>query len=199
MKRLDLTGQTFGKLTVISSAPSQRTSGGQMKAAWECRCECGNQVKVTAGHLRSGHTQSCDCGLLRMIHGQYDTKLYGVWEAIIQRTTNPKDKNFHHYGGRGIGICERWRHFVNFFEDMGGGWREGLTIDRRENSKGYCKENCHWITQSEQLLNTRRTRRLTINGVTMAAKSWSRKTGIDYATLLRRLNQGWPHEEAVKI
>lgn len=103
----DLTGQTFGLLTVARRAPNYISKTGQ-EAVWHCRCECGNELDVRAGQLRSGHTKSCGCFQKKAaaksstVHGGAATKLYGVWSSMKHRCTNPHDKRFKDYGGRGI-------------------------------------------------------------------------------------------------
>lgn len=143
MKRKDLAGSRFGTLVVISMANPKRYPSGQIKLRWNCACDCGTEIVVDGGHLTSGHTSNC--GSCRKItHGESDSKLYGVWEAIKQRCQNPKSSHFHHYGGRGIKLCESWQQFENFAADMGPTYRDGLTIDRRDNNGNYEASNCRW-------------------------------------------------------
>lgn len=79
---------------------------------------------------------------------------YGVWDAMIQRCTNRNNSNYHRYGGRGIEVCERWRSsFVLFYEDMGKRPFEGAELDRKNNSKGYTKDNCRWTTRPRNVQN----------------------------------------------
>ena len=73
---------------------------------------------------------------------------------IIQRCCNPKNKDYHYYGGRGIKICERWRDFKNFYKDMGSRPFEKATIGRIHNDGDYCPENCHWETMKQQNRNS---------------------------------------------
>lgn len=81
------------------------------------------------------------------------TPEYSTWKHIKQRCYNPKDKDYHYYGGRGIKVCERWRDsFSNFLEDMGKR-PEGMTLDRKDNDGNYTLKNCRWTTKSEQCLN----------------------------------------------
>ena len=87
-------------------------------------------------------------------HGQTHP-LYWMWAAIIQRCTNPKNKDWKHYGGRGIKVCKRWMTFANWFADLPTGYEPGLTLDRINNSKGYYPGNLRWTTWSEQQLNRR--------------------------------------------
>ena len=94
---------------------------------------------------------------LRFKHGMSHTKEYGCWRALKNRCTNPENSQYKDYGGRGITICERWMDFVNFYEDMGKS-PEGYEIDRIDNDKGYCKENCRWTTKKENARNRRSTK-----------------------------------------
>lgn len=91
-------------------------------------------------------------------HGMRRTSTYQCWADMKSRCLNPEHKVFSYYGGRGIAVCDKWLHFMGFYEDMGDK-PEGLTLDRINNDKGYSKENCKWSTRKEQLLN-RRTRKI---------------------------------------
>lgn len=195
----DLTGKVYGKLTVISLHGTRPYPSGGSRRLWLCRCECGAETVVAGNNLRNGHTTSCGSKKHQHnYHGITNTPIYHVWENIIARCTNQQHPNWKDYGGRGITVCERWLDFMGFYNDVAPTYQAGLTIERKDNNAGYCLENCRWIPQSEQILNTRKTRRVTVGGVTLPAKHWARKTGIPYATLLHRLNQGWAHEVAVR-
>src|SRR5690242_5081970 len=121
--RRDLTGLKFGKLTVQKFA--ERTDRGKSK--WLCICECGNKCVVTCDNLQSGNTKSCGANKHRkggpqrgiIKHGLSRTPEYHCWKAIIDRCTNPKNRAWRHYGGRGILICDRWKELSNFVRDMG--------------------------------------------------------------------------------
>lgn len=121
---------------------------------------------------------------------------YWVWNQMIQRCCNPSNRAYDRYGGRGITVCDKWKSWKGFFEDMGDP-PDGLTLDRIDNSKGYYKENCQWATPTEQNENRRNTRRITFRGKTQSLKAWSRELGIGYLTLYSRIvRDGWSEEEA---
>lgn len=81
---------------------------------------------------------------------------YNVWAMMIQRCENPRHTSYQRYGGRGIVVCDRWRSFSSFIEDMGER-PDGMTLDRVDPDAGYCKENCRWATRAQQMRNTSRT------------------------------------------
>lgn len=89
----------------------------------------------------------------RESHGLSKSKLYMVWINMIKRCEG-RSNRAHRYGGRGINICSEWRQsFLQFKEDMGNIPFDGATIDRRDNNKGYYKENCRWVTHQENSNN----------------------------------------------
>lgn len=124
---------------------------------------------------------------------------YRTWIAMVSRCSCPTNAAFHHYGGRGITVCQRWRDsFPDFLEDMGER-PEGMSIGRIDNSKGYCKENCEWQTQKQQNRNTRSSRFLSCHGETKTLAEWAEQYGLVPETLRRRLATGWAIEEALNI
>jgi hypothetical protein len=192
-KALKLEGQVFGRLTVVS-----RTDNNGGHAAWLCLCSCGVETVVTGWCLVSGHTQSCGC-LHReriTVHGKNKSSEYRAWEGMIQRCTNPKNKRYSDYGGRGITVCPEWFSFENFYRDMGDRPSKDHSIDRIDNNGNYCKENCKWSTRKEQGNNRRSNRSIEFNGEVRTLIQWSEFLGIAYHTLRRRLREGWSIERA---
>lgn len=180
MQLIDIKGQKFGNLTVLSYAGRNRTS-----AQWDCQCDCGNIVTVVGNRLRNGHTKSCSCLQKATIkansltHGQTNSPEYKSWQAMKDRCYNAKSPSYIWYGLLGITVCERWLHsFENFIADMGAKPTMHHTIDRKDNLKGYSPSNCKWASKLEQGGNTSRNRWITFNGEAKILAEWARYFGI---------------------
>lgn len=201
MRKMELTGERFGRLTVIKEAG--RTKDKQ--ALWLCSCDCGNEVVVRGSCLANGHTQSCGCKRSDVTaernykHGESKSKLRSIWKGIINRTVrcSPKhERLWRDYGTKGIGICDEWLEYTNFSKwAHANGYQDGLTIDRIDNDKGYSPGNCRWVTTKEQANNKKNNLRITHNGVTKTAAEWSEYTGINYHTLVTRYHNGLKGDE----
>lgn len=201
MRKLDLTGMRFGELTVCH-AIDERMWGCVM---WVCKCDCGNSTKVSSANLTRGNTSSCGHlrvtrGVeLRTTHGLSDTPEYMAWGDMIKRCTNPNDKGYHNYGGRGISVCYRWlSSFENFYADMGPRPSDDHSIDRRDNDGNYEPGNCHWATKEEQDNNRRTNRVFYYKDKRYTISQLAKEFGINYETLRNRLNRGWSIENAVE-
>jgi hypothetical protein len=154
-KLIDLTKRRFGRFIVFRRVENDKNGN----LYWLCKCDCGQEKVVGGNDLKSGGTKSCGCLRRQTMHGHKKrgkiTGTYISWRRMIQRCTNPNDKDYHYYGGRGITVYKRWLRFENFLKDMGER-PEGYTIDRINNNKGYYKLNCRWATRSEQQKNKRK-------------------------------------------
>ncbi len=126
---------------------------------------------------------------MREKHGMSKTKIYRVWCGIISRTNYKGDTNYKRYGGRGLSVCDKWRKFSGFYEDMGSGYVEGLEIDRVDNGLGYSRKNCRWATRKDQANNKKSNHLITWRGKTKTMKQWSETVGINYGTLKCRINR----------
>lgn len=202
----DLTGQRFGRLTAIAEVG--RTNNGNAK--WLCKCDCGGEKVVASFGLRSGRTQSCGCikreqnETMFTTHGESGhrkTKLYRIWSGMKSRCLNSNWDCYQKYGAKGTDICTEWVDSYESFRDwaMKNGYRDGLTIDRKDNSKGYSPDNCRWATTKEQNNNRTNNHRLTFNGKTQTMAEWSEELGMSYKAIEHRINRGWPVSAALTV
>lgn len=196
---LDLTGQIFSRLTVLRYSHVRRATCGALKHYWVCKCECGIKKIVEGVSLRSGKTKSCNCfrfsGIHRT-HGLSNTAQYAVWAAMLARCRNKRNRQYPDYGGRGILVCDRWLTYANFICDMGERPSDH-TIERLDNNKGYCPENCQWVTQRDQNNNRRDNVQVDFRGETKTLAQWASDLGLNYFTLYNRLiTLRWPTDRA---
>lgn len=195
---VDITGQKFGRLSVVRR--SERVYAGGV--LWDCVCECGGTATTTSSRLNTGLAKSCGC-LAReknTVHGKCKTKEYLVWQQMRERCNNPKKGSFQRYGARGIKVCPEWDHaggFVPFLEHLGA-CPEGHTLDRIDNDKGYEPGNVRWTDNATQYRNRRQTVWITIGEETLCRKDWCSRYGMDEATVAARLTRGWSAERAIK-
>lgn len=197
-KFIDLSGQRFGRLTVTSIADKSGVA-----TRFICKCDCGKETVCFSNNLRRGLVSSCGCFRGEMTaarnttHGLSGTTTYEIWSGIIKRCTNPSDRNFKRYGGRGISVCDRWLKFENFLSDMGER-PVGASIDRRDNSGNYCLDNCRWASKVTQANNTRTNRYITLRGVTKTLAEWAIETGYNRKLISDRIDRGWSVEDALQ-
>ena len=125
------------------------------------------------------------------------TKPYRIWKHIKQRCLNKNSKDYSNYGGRGITICDDWLEFSNFWKDMQDGFDDTLSIDRIDNNRGYCKNNCRWATAQEQANNKRNNRLYLHQGKWQSVSAIARRHNINVSVLFSRVNNGWGIDKAV--
>lgn len=202
---IDLVGQRFGRLCVLRRAETKRGHGKQAK--WCARCDCGQEVVVDGHGLRSNRTRSCGClrserrHTFNVKHGHTRNGVpspeYRTWLAIIARCTNPRNKDFARYGGRGIKIEKAWRDdFMAFFKHIGLKPSPEHQIDRIDNDSGYVLGNVRWVMPKEQQRNRGNVRRITFRGETLCLSEWAERLGISKSALAYRL-QRWPLNRAL--
>lgn len=170
MRKLDLTGKRYGRLTVLCESGKNKY-GNYM---WRCACDCGERVDVAGGKLVSGHTQSCGChrkDLMQSIGkkgthydsqaGKPNHRLYGVWHSMKDRCSRKTASNYKYYGGRGISVCDEWQSFEAFKKwalstgyDKNAEYGE-CTIDRIDVDGDYEPSNCRWVDAKTQAQNRR--------------------------------------------
>lgn len=201
----DLTGQRFGRLVVLHRVENRVFNNGYTKVQWRCLCDCGTELDVLSNAMLTGNTTSCGCFRSESVtahkttHGMTHTRLYRIWGNMCNRCNNPKDKFYKDYGGRGIKVCDEWRHNSTAFLEwaMANGYADDLTIDRIDNDGDYCPENCRWATLKEQA-NNKRKLTITYNGETHSTVEWAKITGLHLSTIHRRIKKGWTTEEVLK-
>lgn len=219
MRLIDITGDIFGRLTVISKHSIPSKSGGSL---WLCRCECGNTKIVNSSNLRSGSTRSCGCiakewskelgsnkeyikkrAAKKTKHGHKrkskKTREYSTWLDMKARCGNRNHKDFGNYGGRGIRVCDRWNDsFVSFLEDMGEK-PKGSCIDRIDVDGNYEPSNCRWVSHSISSGEHRRDNIL----IEYRGKKYEslaaacREVGIPLTRAHYRLRKGMPIEKVL--
>ncbi|AXO39945.1 AP2 domain [Enterobacter hormaechei] len=151
-------GDKKNRLTFLEELPSQRKHKMGL-----FQCECGTKKAIRLCSFKNGSVKSCGClhretvSKISRKHGMTGSREYHSWDSMMQRCNNINNKRYEDYGGRGIFVCDRWREFSAFYEDMGPR-PKGTTLDRIDNSSGYCPENCRWSTLSEQQSNQRKRR-----------------------------------------
>lgn len=196
----DLTGLTFGRLTVISlkSHPPRRHK------RWNCLCECGETTVVHHGALTSGHTRSCGCLRVEVTtanettHDDTGSPEYVCWQNMKKRCYSQTNISYPAYGGRGIRVCPEWADsYERFLADMGRRPSPQHSLDRIDNDGHYTPENCRWTDRRTQLRNRSNSRLLTFKGRTQILADWATEIGISDKVLDRRLGLGWSVERAL--
>lgn len=193
MKRTDITGQMFGRLMVTSYSHTKKN-----RAFWNCRCLCGTLRVVRGLDIRGGSTKSCGC-LIRektakrsTTHGHASggkmSPTYYSWMSMKSRCLSKRHHIYKSYGGRGITVCKRWLDFRNFLSDMGER-PKGMTIDRKNNNRGYSPGNCRWATAQQQARNRSDTRLVSWRGKVLCISDWCSLLGWSYYRLHARLSR----------
>ena len=193
-KAEDLRGRQFSDLIVIGAV-----SKSPMR--WLCKCACGNYTTAIAANLKNKGVQSCGClrhkgGDFATSHGLSNTPEHRAWAALKNRCTNPSNKDWRNYGGRGISVDPLWLKFENFLADMGRRPSSKHTLDRRDPNGPYSKDNCRWATVDIQANNKRTNVYYEFRGERLSLAQLSRKVGVDVTTIRDRLSRNWSLEEA---
>lgn len=190
--KVDLTGQRFGRLTVLEFVPTEG------KTEWLCKCDCGKTVTVKGTHLIDGSTKSCGCfmaekaSMLHKKHGNTNTRLFGIWQRMKQRCYNPNADRYDLYGGRSIKVCPEWLNSFVAFRDwaLSNGYNDTLSIDRIDVNGNYEPNNCRWVNMKTQCRNRRSNTFIEYQGEKITLAEAAERTGIGSATLQARYKKG---------
>lgn len=194
---VDRTGLQYGQWKVLRRGRSEETSFGRT-LFWVCVCSCGAEHEVQAGNLSNGKSTRCrKCSTARgnrTTHGETKgdkvSTEYVVWHNMKRRCLDPSNERYADYGGRGITVCDRWMEFSNFLADMGRR-PEGKSLNRIDNDKNYCKENCEWATNLVQANNARSNIVIEMNGQKHTIAEWCRILNRNRQTVYVRIFKGW--------
>lgn len=196
-----MVGKKFGELVVVRQAPT----GERGYLRWECKCSCGQMIEVDGDRLRAGQRTACGVAnhYLNKPSAKYsreDWKTeYVAWANMKQRCNSSKHKRYKDYGGRGITVCERWKKFENFADDMGPKPSPIHSLDRKDANGNYEPENCKWSTPTEQARNRRRTVFVEHEGRRQKMADLIATAKVPSCTVWHRVKWGWPIDEALNI
>lgn len=203
----DITGQKFGRLTVIKRVGRNK----QRQATWLCQCECGNQITVVGCYLRGKRVMSCGClrkdNLLKSItkHNKSRDKIYKVFTGMKARCYNKNSIEYKNYGARGIKICEEWlNNFLNFYDwAIANGYDENAehgkcTIDRIDVNGDYCPNNCRFVSNLIQQRNKRNNRFIEYKGIKLCVSDWEKRLNFSQGTIKTRIKNGWSIKQIIE-
>jgi len=164
------------------------------------QCKCGFVAVVYCSSLKQETSKCCKkCAATK--HGEFGTRLYGIWGGLKTRCNNKQNQRYLDYGGRGIKICQEWNESFEAFRDwsLKNGYKNNLEIDRKDNDSDYCPENCHWTTHKTNSRNKRNNRLITAFGETKCLSAWVEddRCKVERDTLKSRLKLNWDIEKAI--
>lgn len=195
-----LKGKTFGRLYVLEESSIKPLK--ERGTYWLCRCSCGTHKSIKGGALRAGSTVSCGCKKKEYTHskthGMSKTRFYDCWQGM-HKGCLPTSRNRNRYFDRKITVCAEWSNFESFKKDMFRSYKSELTLDRKDNSKGYCKENCRWVTMQTQVINREGTKLETYGGMHLPLQTICRKLNIPPTTIRGRIKRGMSFKEAIDL
>lgn len=198
MKLIDLTGQKFGRLTVIKRVENNNNN----KVCFLCKCDCGNTIVVTGSRLKTGNTKSCGClhkeiliannkKTKRKYNLPYDKlhkDIYFCWKAMKNRCSYKEL-----YKNKNIKVCKEWENFENFYYwSINNGYSKELSIDRINNNGDYEPNNCRWVDVKIQNRNRTNSHLLTYNNKTFCLSEWEEITKLP---IRGRFYKGWDIEK----
>lgn len=194
-------GKRFGRWLILENAKSEHYRGRELKKVL-AECECGTKRIVDVRILKRGTSKSCGCLNREVLtkHGISMEKIYNVYRSMLQRCKDNNHWLYPRYGGRGITVCHEWDGYPIEFKTwaLENGYSEGLTIDRIDNDKGYCPENCRFVTIKQNMNNKSNTIFLNIDGERITLRDAAEKYKIHWSVISQRVKKlKWDHKRAV--
>lgn len=193
-------GDRFFRLTIVGESEKKT----KKHRYFLCECDCGKHTTVSMSQLRGGRTKSCGClrnehsRIVNIRHGCKGKSIYNSWVSMRSRCNNKNNQDWKRYGGRGISICPEWNLFENFRDwSYINGYKEGLTIERKNNNGNYEPNNCTWILRGHQSYNRSTTRILEFNGLRLPMSLMARRHKLTIECLHKRLKKGMSIEMAL--
>lgn len=210
-RAITLVGQQFGRLRVVGAR--QQASNG--RAGWVCLCTCEcdpTREVICAPWNLAGRNKVRSCGCLRAdalrktatkhgaVKGGKPTPEYTAWRKMLERCYAPNSSSYKNYGAKGVHVCDRWRtSFEAFLADVGLKPTPEFSLEREDRACDYGPGNARWGTPREQGSNKSNNHYIVAGGQRFTLATWARVLGVSHATILRRLEKGWPPEAAVTI
>ena len=194
-------GNVIGIYEVLYECDYKSNDGHKL---FHVRCtECGYETDMRLNHI--GRASKCTHismnGNMKKYGYNFKNKhLSGLFSSIKDRCYNPKCKSYRWYGEKGIKICDEWMNNPLSFEEwaLSNGYQKGLTIDRIDENKNYCSENCRWVSLKDNAKWKSTTNEIKVNGIVDSGRGWSKRLGygVNYInTYIRK----YGIEEAIKF
>lgn len=197
----NIIGKQFNNLKVLSIHHKRQvflTNGikNGFKYYYLCECICGKKCIVEGRHLIAEHTKSCGCMTVK--HNLTGSRLFRIWNGMLNRCYNPNNHKYKVYGNIGIAVCKEWKENFKVFYDwaISNGYEDVLTIDRIDVNGNYEPTNCRWANVKTQNNNRRNNRLITYKNATHTLSEWSEILNIKRSTLKSRFKYNWSIQKA---
>lgn len=176
-------GTTVGLFDILYECDFKSNDGHRM---FHVRCkECGWETDMKFSDIKRRIGKQCKHvnSNGRCINRNYkwtNQRIGSIFKGMKNRCYNPNNKDFRWYGAKGIKICDEWLNDPKLFEDWSllNGYNDNLTIDRINETKDYCPENCRWVTRENNSKNKPTTNFLEVNGAKHTGREWSEILGL---------------------
>lgn len=175
-------GTRIGIYDVLYKCDKKTNDGHRL---YHVKCSvCGFETDMPKRHIHGPKICRHMSITGRYIHnGTYKWKhkrIEHIFRGMKERCYNPNDKSYRWYGAKGIKICDEWLDNPLSFEEwsLANGYKDNLSIDRKNENKNYCPENCRWITFNDNSKYKSTTRNIKVNDISHTGIDWSRKLGL---------------------